>query len=101
MFLLLDIQNGPVLERPLHDVGLGRCALFVLALFKLAPEFVEVLELDQVPDLGEWGRDDSGLADGGGGWDCCRHGGRRKQSLRKERRLTVFLKRYMNDREER
>lgn len=71
MFLLLDIQNGPVLESPLHDVGLGRCTLHVLALFELAPEFVEVLELDQVPDLGEWGGDDSGLANGGGGWDCC------------------------------
>lgn len=34
---------------------------------------MEVLELDEVPDLGERGGDDRGFSDGGGGWDAGRH----------------------------
>lgn len=76
MFLLLDIQDGPILERPLHNVRLRGCTLHVLTLLELAPELVEVLELDEVPDLTEWGGDDCRLADGGGSWDCRGHLGK-------------------------
>lgn len=30
MLLLLDVQDGPVLEGPLHDVRLGRSSLHVV-----------------------------------------------------------------------
>lgn len=70
MFLLFYIQDRPVLECPLDHVGFGRCALHMLTLLELAPETVELLELDQMPDLGERGGDDGGLADGGGGGNC-------------------------------
>lgn len=76
VLLLLDVQNGAVLEGPLDDVGLGAGALDHLALLELAPEGGELLELDEVPDGAEGGLDDGRLADGGGcgnagvGHDC-------------------------------
>ena len=73
VFLLLDLQHRPILERPLDDIRLGGYALHMLALLQLAPEFVEVLELYEMPDLAERGGNDCGLADGGGGWDCGGH----------------------------
>ena len=63
VFLLLYIQDGPVLESPLDHVGFGRCTLDMLTLLELAPEAVEVLELDEMPHLGERGGDDGGFAD--------------------------------------
>ena len=63
MFLLLYIQDRPVLECPLDHVGFGRGTLDMLTLLKLAPEAVKLLELDQMPDLGERGGDDGGFAD--------------------------------------
>ena len=67
MLLLLNLEGLAVLEGPLDDVGLGRCALDELALLELRPELAEVLELDQVPDGAERRVDDGRLADGGGG----------------------------------
>ena len=67
VLLLLNLEGLAVLEGPLDDVGLGRCALDELALLELRPELAEVLELDQVPDGAEGRVDDGRLADGGGG----------------------------------
>jgi hypothetical protein len=55
VLLLLDLNDGAVLEVPLDNVGLLRGTLGVLGLLKSRPELVEVLELDEVPDVGEGG----------------------------------------------
>jgi hypothetical protein len=78
VLLLLDLNDGAVLESPLDNVGLLRGALDVLGAAEGRPELGEVLDLDQVPDVGQRGADDGRLADGGGGGDgrhfgvCCR-----------------------------
>lgn len=55
VLLLLDLNDGAVLELPLDDVGLLRGTLGVLGLVEGRPELVEVLELDEVPDVRERG----------------------------------------------
>ena len=55
VLLLLDLDDGAVLEVPLDNVGLLRGALGVLGLVESRPELVEVLELDEVPDVRERG----------------------------------------------
>lgn len=70
VLLLLDLEDGAVLEGPLDDVGVGRGALDELALVEFGPEFGEILELDEVPDVGEGRLDDDGLDDRGGGRDA-------------------------------
>lgn len=74
MLLLLDLLLSPILESPLHNISLWRSALDVITLVELAPELVEVLQLDQVPDLRERSGDDCAFGDGRGGWDTCSHG---------------------------
>jgi hypothetical protein len=69
VLLLLDLNDGAVLESPLDNVGLLRGPLDVLGAAEGRPELGEVLDLDQVPDVGERGADDGRLADGGGGGD--------------------------------
>jgi hypothetical protein len=73
VLLLLDLNDGAVLESPLDNVGLLAGALDVLRRAEGRPELGEVLNLDEVPDVGERGADDGRLADGGGGRDG-RHG---------------------------
>ena len=74
MLLLLHLQHRPVLKRPFHDVRLRRdFALHVLALVELGPELVEVLELDEVPDVRQAGPDHGGFGDRRGGWDAGCH----------------------------
>lgn len=63
MLFLLHLLDSTILKSPLNDVGLMRGTLDMMALFKLCPEVVEVLKLDQMPDLGERGRNDGGLGD--------------------------------------
>lgn len=75
MLLLLHLELCAVLECPLDNVGLVRCALDELALLELGPELAEVLELDQVPNIAEGRLDDGRLVDGGGGGDGRGHGG--------------------------
>lgn len=74
MLLLLDLNDGTVLESPLDNVGLLGGVLDVLRGAEGRPELGEVLDLDEVPDVGQRGADDGRLADGGGGGDG-RHGG--------------------------
>lgn len=69
MLLLLDLNDGAVLESPLDDVGLLAGALDELGAAEGGPELAEVLDLDEVPDVGERGADDGRLADGSGGRD--------------------------------
>ena len=69
MLLLLDLNDGAVLEGPLDNVGLLRGALDVLGAAEGRPELGEVLDLDEVPDVGQRGLDDGRLSDGGGGGD--------------------------------
>ena len=69
VLLLLDLKLGAVLEGPLDNVGLLAGTLDVLRGAEGRPELGEVLDLDQVPDVGERGADDGRLADGGGGGD--------------------------------
>ena len=73
VLLLLDLNDGAVLESPLDNVGLLVGVLDVLRRAEGRPELGEVLDLDEVPDVGERGADDGRLADGGGGGDG-RHG---------------------------
>jgi hypothetical protein len=75
VLLLLDLNDGAVLESPLDNVGLLVGVLDVLRRAEGRPELGEVLDLDEVPDVGERGADDGRLADGGGGGDG-RHGER-------------------------
>ena len=63
MLLHLNIPNAPVLKRPPHNIRLGRRPLDFLARFEFRPEFGEVLQLDQMPDVGEGRGDDGGFAD--------------------------------------
>lgn len=63
MLFLLHLLLSPILEGPLDDIGLMRGTLDMMALLKLCPEVVKVLELDQMPDLGERGSNDGGLCD--------------------------------------
>jgi hypothetical protein len=69
VLLLLDLNDGAVLEGPLDNVGLLRGALDVLGAGEGRPELGEVLDLDQMPDVGQRGADDGRLADRGGGGD--------------------------------
>jgi hypothetical protein len=76
VLLLLDLNDGAVLESPLDNVGLLRGALDVLGAAEGRPELGEVLNLDQVPDVGERGADDGrhfGVCVGGvwGDWVLC------------------------------
>jgi hypothetical protein len=73
VLLLLDFDDGAILERPLDNIGLVRCALDPVTLLESGPELAEVLKLDQVPDTAEGRLDDGRLADGGGGRDTGRH----------------------------
>lgn len=63
MLFLLHLLHSAILEGPFDNVSLMRDAFDVMALVELRPEVVEVLEFDQVPDLGERGGDDGGLCD--------------------------------------
>ena len=69
MLLLLDLNDGTILESPLDNVGLLAGALDVLRRAEGRPELGEVLDLDEVPDVGQRGLDDGRLSDGGGGGD--------------------------------
>lgn len=55
VLLLLDLNNGAVVEGPLDNVGLGRGTLDVVGGLEGSPELGEVLELDEVPDVRERG----------------------------------------------
>jgi len=59
MSLKLNLQLGPILENPLHNICIWRCALDGRARGKSGPEGAEGLELDEVPDRAE-GRGDDG-----------------------------------------
>ena len=63
MLFLLHLLLSTILKGPFDDVGLMGDTLDMMALFELCPEAMEVLELNQVPDLGKRGRDDGGLCD--------------------------------------
>lgn len=54
VLLLLNLDLGTILELPLHDVRLIAGTLDVAGVGKGGPELGEVLELDEVPDMGEW-----------------------------------------------
>ena len=58
MLLLLNLQNSPILESPLHNIRVGGRILHRLTLGQGAPEIAEVFELDHVPDVAEFGFDD-------------------------------------------
>lgn len=73
MLLLLHIQNSPILESPLYDIRFRRSSLDVIGFLELGPKLMKVLELNEMPDLGEGGGDDGGFGDGGGGWDASCH----------------------------
>ena len=74
MLLLLNVLHSAVLESPFHDIRLMRSPFNMVTLVKLGPEMVEVLELDQMPDIGEGSVDDGGFSDGSGSRDTGRHG---------------------------
>lgn len=53
VLLLLDLNDGAILEGPSDNVRLVAGALDVLAALEGGPELAEFLELDKVPDVGE------------------------------------------------
>lgn len=53
VLLLLHLDDGTVIECPADNVGLLGGSLDVLAALERGPELAEVLELDEVPDVGE------------------------------------------------
>lgn len=63
VLLLLHLLLSAILEGPFDDIGLMRDTLDMMALFEFCPEVMEVLELDQVPDLGKRGGNDGRLYD--------------------------------------
>ena len=63
MLLLLNLQHGSIRKVPPHDIGLRTGAFDVICGFDRRPELVEFLELDEVPDLTQWGLNDGGLKD--------------------------------------
>lgn len=63
MLFLLHLLHSAILKGPLDNVGLMRDTLDMMALFEFCPEVMEVLELDQVPDLGKRGGNDGRLYD--------------------------------------
>lgn len=65
MFLLLHLLLRPIRKRPLHHIRFGGGTLDVFAFLQFTPEDVEVLEFDQVPDLGEGRGDDGAFGYGG------------------------------------
>lgn len=73
MLFLLDIQYSAIFESPFHNIGFMRSAFLVVARGKLGPEFVEVLQFDQVPDGGKGSVDNGGFRDRGGGWNAGCH----------------------------
>lgn len=70
MLLLLDIQNGSIIESPTSHIGLAADTLDEVRRLQSGPEVGKVVELDVVPDLGERGADDGALEDRGGRGDC-------------------------------
>lgn len=69
VFLLLDVQDGAVLEGPAGHIGLAADALDEVRRLQGGPEVGKVMELDVVPDVGERGANDGALNDGGGRGD--------------------------------
>ena len=53
VLFLLHLLLRAILKSPFDNIGLRRCALDIIALVYLGPKVLEVLELDQMPDLGE------------------------------------------------
>ena len=55
MLFLLDLHDGAILESPLDNVGLCTCTLDEFALAQGRPELREVLQLDEMPNVGKRG----------------------------------------------
>lgn len=69
MFLLLNLGDASVLESPLNHIGVAAGALDELGLVQGGPEVGEILQLDEVPDVGERCSDHGALDHGRGGWN--------------------------------
>lgn len=67
VLVLLDLDGRSVFKGPSVHVGIGAGVRHLLGLVESSPEFVEVAELDEVPDVGERGSEDSADADFVGG----------------------------------
>ncbi len=63
VFLLLDIQHGAIFELPFDYIRLGTCSLDKVRPLKLAPEDMEVLQFDEMPDMGKVSGNDGGFGD--------------------------------------
>lgn len=63
VLLLLDLNDGAVVEGPADNVSLLVGALDVVAALESRPELAEVLELDEVPDVGERGCYSNSISD--------------------------------------
>ena len=74
MLFLLHLLLSTVLEGPLDNISLMRDTFDMMALVNLCPKVMEVLELDQMPDLGERSGNDGRLYDGSRGGDTACHG---------------------------
>ena len=73
MLFLLYLLLSAIFECPFDNISLMRDTLDVMALVDLGPEVMEVLELDQMPDLGKRSSNDRGLCNGGRGGDTACH----------------------------
>lgn len=71
MFLLLHLEDGAILEGPSDRLRLGRRALDPFALFEGRVKVGKIVQLDEVPHVGEGRLNDGRLDDG------CRRGNAR------------------------
>ena len=69
VFFLLDLNNRPVFECPLDNIGLVADSLDEFGCLESRPEVGEVLQLDMMPDVGERSSDDGALNDSRRGRD--------------------------------
>lgn len=70
MLLLLDLNDGTVLEGPAGNISLAADALDEVGRLEGGVKVGEFRELDEVPDFGEGSLDDAALENRGGGGNC-------------------------------
>lgn len=73
VLLLLDLQLCAIFKTPLDDVRLLAGTFDIFRLADARVEVREVLKLDEMPDVREWGFDNRGLHDGSACWNGLRH----------------------------
>ena len=69
MLFHLDILTGAIFKGPPNDISFWTGTLDFFTIFKSIPEVMKALQLNQVPNLGNMGRNKRAFHHRGGGWD--------------------------------